>query len=156
MLSQCVNIVWVWETARQRGNNYVSPFVSAPSIKPEERQPDSMSTYPLKFPQQKAPLPPPVYLSPLTLPPTLNALSHNKLLFIALFSKYIFLSSCLGLQQCLPPPHTFLLQPCLTSRLFVGLTESPPHPPFSSLSLSLLHALLQGTERGRKWRGWTL
>lgn len=104
----------------------------------------------LNFSNKKTPSPPCLSVSSLTLPPTLYALSHNKLLFIALFSKYIFLSSCFGLQQCLPPPHAFLLQPCFTSRLFVALTESPPHPPFSSLSLSLLHTLLQGTERGRK------
>ena len=40
------------ERWRERANNYVSPFVSAPSIKPEERQPEHMSTYPLKTRQQ--------------------------------------------------------------------------------------------------------
>lgn len=77
---------------------------------------------------------PPMSASPPTLPPTLNGLSHNKLLFILLFSKYIFLSSCFSAHRC-PPHRAFLLQPRLTSLLFVGLAESPPHPPFSSLSL---------------------
>lgn len=108
----------------------------------------------LNFSNKKTPPPPCLSVSPLTFPPTLNALSHNKLLFIALFSKYIFLllrSAAVFPPPHLPsPPHAFLLQPCLTSRLFVGLTESPPHPPFSSLSLALLHTLLQGSERGRK------
>lgn len=131
MLSQCVNIVWVLETERQRGNNYVSPFVSAPSIKPEERQPDSMSTYPLKFQQQKDP-PPCLSVSPLTLPPTLNALSHNKLLFIALFSKYI--SSCFGLQQCFltTPPPPPCISPAALPHLSAlrGFNGEPSTPTF--------------------------
>lgn len=128
MLSQCVNIVWVWETERQRENNYVSPFVSAPSIKPEERQPDSMSTYPLKFQLQKDP--PCLSVSPLTLPPTLNALSHNKLLFIALFSKYIFLSSCFGLQQCLPPSPCVFPEALPHLSALRGFNEESSTPTF--------------------------
>lgn len=122
-------------------NNYVSPFVSAPSFKPKERQTEHMSTYPLKAQQQKDP---PTSLSPLARvrPPTVSSLFpyqtsiHTTVpqYVIFFFFKFSFcFRVCTNLSAL--PLCVFCLQPRLMSQLYVGLSEilhlsfSIPLPP---------------------------
>lgn len=137
-------------------NNYVSPFVSAPSFKPKERQTEHMSTYPLKAQQQKDP---PMSLSPLALvrPPTVSSLFpyqtsiHTTVpQYVIFFFKFSF-CFCVCTNLSALPLYVFCpssLASCLSSMWVYQRTPTSP----SAFPFSLFHALLQGTGRGKTKR----
>lgn len=130
-----VNTLGEQETEREAANNYVSSFVSAPSIKAEERQPEHMSTYPLRAPQTIRP--PSLFLSPTLsfhLPP-FSCIRHPPT------------------PPTSPPVQThpssasaarpssvrfFRLQPGLTSQLHVDFCRERAHLPSAPLPASTI------------------